>query len=403
MTRLPPALQPMWPAAKLVHRGATRAVGRVTRGTGLGGERAVPGAVSATSAESAAREPGQVRLHVGGPAEALRRDIPVGRPGGLRFWDEVRHLDTPPRFVLEVEQGRLVGDYAATITPGGALDLQTSPYFGIRGWHEHPIYLRPRLPESAPLAGVVLSLASPASGRNYYHSIMDALPRWGVLQEAMPGIRPDRIVISQQSRWDRELVALLGLGDIELVEPAKHLSIRAERLLVPCLNNQSTLAPPWITDWLRTSLPAKDVSSRPKRLYVTRGEAPNTRRVIREPELMPILERLGFTRFDPGSVSVQEQIDHFAAAEVVVAPHGAGLVNLNFAPAGVRVLELFAPRYLNPGYWAITDNVPDSTYRYLVAEPVEPDRPERRMNRVQNDIDISPNAVVDAVEELLAQ
>ncbi|MCL8253261.1 glycosyltransferase family 61 protein, partial [Aeromicrobium fastidiosum] len=319
-----------------------------------------------------------------------------------RFWGEVRELEVPERFVLEVADGRLVGDYAATITPGGRLDLQTSPYFRIRGWQEHPIYLRPRLPEATPLDGTTLSLSSQASGRNYYHSLMDTLPRWGVLQEALPGTRPDHVVVSHRTPWDRQLLAMAGIDAHRLVEPVKHLSVRADRLLVPCLNNHHTLAPRWVTQWLRDHLPAQRVSGRPTRLFVTRGAAPHTRRFVREAELMTLLAPLGFERLDPGAVSVQEQIDHFAAAEVVVAPHGAGLANLNFAPAGVRVLELFAPRYLNPGYWAITDNVPDSVYRYLVADPAEPDRPERRMLNVQDDIDIDPRVVLAAVEELLA-
>ncbi|MCW2950710.1 MAG: hypothetical protein JWN41_1723, partial [Thermoleophilia bacterium] len=262
--------------------------------------------------------------------------------------------------------------------------------------------LRPRLPEPEHLSGAVLSLASHESGRNYYHTLMDALPRWGVLQEALPGMRPDHIVVSHQTRWDRQLLAMTGLDAYDLIEPTKHLSVTADRLLVPCVNNQETLAPRWITDWLRTALPPRDVAGRPKRLYITRGVVPRTRRLIHEAELLPLLERLGFVKFDPGSVTVQEQIDAFAAAEVVVGPHGAGLVNLNFASPGVKVLELFAPRYLNPGYWAITDNVPDSVYRYLVADPIEPDRPESRMTRIQADIAIPPTVILAAVEELLA-
>ena len=247
-----------------------------------------------------------------------------------------------------------------------------------------------------------MSLASPASTRNYYHSLMDALPRWGVLAEALPDVRPDRVVISHRTRWDRELVAMLGLEGVELVEPTKHLAIRAERLLVPGLTNERNLAPRWITDWLRANLRPRGGADLPRRLYVTRGSAPNTRRLVHEAQVLPHLERLGFTRIDPGTMSVQDQIDHFAAAEVVVAPHGAGLVNLAFAQPGVRVLEIFAPRYLDPGYWAITDNVPDSVYRYLVADPVEPDRPQRRMLNVQDDVHAAPQAVLAAVEELLS-
>ena len=86
----------------------------------------------------------------------------------------------------------------------------------------------------------------------------------------------------------------------------------------------------------------------------------------------------------------------------MVAPHGAGLVNLTFAPEGVRVLELFAPTYVDPGYWSIVANVPGSVYRYLVDEPREPDRPRSRMLGVGRDIDLDPRRVLAAVEELLS-
>lgn len=402
MTRLPPALMPLWPAAKRTHRAATRGVGVLARAVGDGGPRSAPAQVSPTSRATAAGEPDTVRVHeVGRPLDLVRQE-PVGRPTGLRFWDDVRVLRRPPRSVLEVRGGRLVGESAATITPAGTLDLETSHYFGIRRPTEHPVHLRLRLPEPEDVTGTVLSLASHASGRNYYHSLMDALPRWGLFQELFPGERPDRVVVGHTSRWDRQLVAMTGLDRLHLVEPSAGMHLRAERLLVPAVDNQTTLAPPWVTAWLRENLPARDVSDRPRRLYVTRGDRPNTRRYVQEAELLPHLERQGFVRFDPGSVDVQEQINHFAAAEVVVAPHGAGLVNLNFAPEGVRVLELFAPRYLNPGYWAITDNVPGSTYRYVVAEPVEPERRERAMNRVQADVDVPVDTVLDALSDLLS-
>ena len=78
---------------------------------------------------------------------------------------------------------------------------------------------------------------------------------------------------------------------------------------------------------------------------------------MREDELRARLTARGFTVVDPGTLSVQEQIDHFAAARVIVAPHGAALTNLSFCRPGVRLLELFAPGYLNPGYWSIMSNI----------------------------------------------
>ncbi len=398
MTRLPPAARVLWPAARNAHRLAARTgrhVGRLTPAD----ERATPRTASATSAATAAAEPHVVRRVSLADSPTPVRPTPVGAPAPLRFWGEVNQAPNAERFVLDVAGGRLVGEYAALVTPGGVLDHETSPYWG-RAWREHPIFIRPRLAPPTQVDGTVVALASPGSQANYYHSLMDTLPRWGLLREAFPDLVPDAVVVGHSSRWDQQLLAMLGLDQHRLMAPGPHL--RADRLLVPSLANSSTLAPRWITEWLQANLPAGSAAGRPRRIYVTRGSTPNTRRFVREPELLALLERLGFVAFDPGAHSVQEQIDTFAAAEVIVAPHGAGLANLNFARPGVRLLELFAPRYLNPGFWAITSNIADSRYRYLVADPVRPERPARKMLGVQNDIDLAPTAVMDALEELLA-
>ena len=308
----------------------------------------------------------------------------------------------PERFTLELTGGRVVGDYAAHLTADGVLDYETSDYFGISGWQEHPLFLRRRLPPVREVGGTVVSLATRGTGTNYYHALMDLAARWGVFQETHPGVVPDAVVVNSTQRYHRDLIAMLGLDSLPMLEATKDSAVRAETLLVPCLPNPSTLAPPWITQFLQERLPAQADSGLPTHIYVTRGQRPNTRRVVEDAALRTALEGRGFVTFDPGSVSLQEQIDQFAAARVIVAPHGAGLTNLNFCRPGVRVLELFAPTYLNPGFWAITSNIEHSHYRYLVADRPQPGPAPHRMMGVQHDIQLSPREVLEALDLLLA-
>lgn len=399
--RLPPALAHLWPVAKRAHRRLTRTVGPVTRRLPVG-DRAVPRRVYLTSQEAATAEPSGVRLTVTSPGEHLSRPVPPGEPAALAYWPALAEFDMSGRSVLEVDDGRLVGHYAATITAAGVLDLQTSPYWGARRWQEHPIFLNARLPEPERIAGTVVSLASHASASNYYHSLMDAVPRWGILQEAFPDLKPDAVVVGHTSSWDRQLVQLLGLDRFRLIQPEKSLSLQADRLVVPSLTNDECLGPPWTTAYLKRAFPPRDTSGKPKRLYISRGSVPNTRRLIHEAALVEELERRGFTRMDPGKFSVQDQIDHFAAAEVVVGCHGAGLTNLNFAAPGIRVLELFAADYLHPGFWSVTTNIPDATYRYLVSDGGNPDLLPPQMQAVARDITLTPEQVLAALDELLA-
>jgi capsular polysaccharide biosynthesis protein len=116
--------------------------------------------------------------------------------------------------------------------------------------------------------------------------------------------------------------------------------------------------------------------------------------------VLAALRPLGFAVIDPGALPVQEQIDAFAAADVVVGVHGAALTNLNFSPVGFRLLELFAPHYLNPGYWAIASNVPGSRYRYLVGQPEWFE--EGPMDHVYDDITVNVRQLLDSLDELLS-
>lgn len=408
MPRLPPALEPAFPLVKRTHRFATRRVGALTRARAALAPtpRSLPQTAYRTARETAAAEPGTTTYHPGGPGESLHRDPPAGTPAGHPWWETVRSVEIPPRFVLELAGGTVVGSFGAHLTAGGALDHETSHYYDVLGWHEHPIFLMPRLPRARRVEGSLLALATRGTGVNYYHFLMDLLPRWGAFAEAMPGRRPDVLFANRNTRFARELLALAGLDGIPTIEPTKRIAVRPDRLWVPGLTNTEYLAPRWTTRWLRENLPARRTTDRPRRIYVTRGSARNSRRVNNEAEVLSLLRRHGFTVFDPGRHPVQDQIDTFAAAEVVVGPHGAALTNLNFSPPGVRVLELFAPRYLNPGYWAITDNLPEATYRYLVGVPSPPGRKAPYpgpMNRVYEDITVDLRQLEDSLEELLVR
>ena len=108
-------------------------------------------------------------------------------------------------------------------------------------------------------------------------------------------------------------------------------------------------------------------------------------------------------RIDPGTTTVQEQIDCFAAAEVIVGPHGGGLSNLVFASSGVRVLELFAPSYVNPCYWAITESIPGASYRYLVGDDPASHPVGKPMTGTRTDIRVDAKRFIKAVDELLGE
>ncbi|MCW3039972.1 MAG: hypothetical protein JWM31_1877, partial [Solirubrobacterales bacterium] len=283
MTRLPNRLQPAWPLVKAVHRRTTFAMGLVgRRGAPLHGARALPRRASPSAARTAALEPGAVTLHEAGAVDRIRRDMPAGSPPDHWVFEKKRQIDVPARFCLEIDRGMVVGDYGATITPTGTLDYETSEYFGIASWREHPIFLRTRLPKIEQVNGTVVALGTRGGNTNYYHFLLDVLPRFGVFQDTMPGRTADALYVPADTRWQRELIDLAGLGGHTIIETRKHRAIQAEHLVVPCLPNPLEVAPQATIDWLRSRLTPQHVADKPKRIYVSRGSAPNTRRVVQE-------------------------------------------------------------------------------------------------------------------------
>lgn len=399
MSRLSPRLQPLWPSLKRIHRMLTLLLGTVFRGVAPAlGERGVPRRAFTLSTATAAREPATVTLHVGGEAEEIVRGCPPGDPPAHPTFVAAERATVPARYTLVVQDGRLSGDYGATVTPGGTLDYGTSGYFGIRGWREHPLFLHPTLGKVERVGGTVLSLAARGASTNYYHFLYDALGRLGIAQECLPGATYDAVVLPHQTGYQRQLIELVGLRG-RLLQPRAGLTIQADRLVVPSTPNQDLDAPPWVVRWLRERLPARPQAAGPARIYLTRGQVPNTRRYVQEPDLLPDLERRGFVVVDPGTLPVQDQIDLFAGAEVVVAPHGAGLTNITFCRPGTRVLEMFAPSYVHLGLWTIAAAIGDIDYRYLVGEG--PGRESTSLVNPYADVSIPAERVIAAVDEAL--
>lgn len=399
MSRLPSRLQPAWPLVKRLHRLATLVIGVLLRRCSmLLGSRRVPRAATATSVETARLESDRVSLHPVGPVEEIERRPAPGEPPRHWVFERGRTAHIPATYVLEVRGGRLVGEFGATVTPGGVLDYQTSGYFGIDGWREHPVFLAP-LPRTVEnVGGTVLSLTTRGCAGNYYHFLYDSIARYGLFEEAMPGERLDAVIVPHQARYQRELLELAGIRPPYL-QPDRTRTYVADRLLVPSTPNQDLDAPRSAVAWLRKRLPPTPGADGPRRLYLTRGDKPHTRRYVQEAQLWPWLESNGFVRLDPGTLSVQQQIDVFSGAEVVVGPHGAALTNLTFCQPGTRVLEMFAASYVHLGLWSICEAIGGVDYRYLVADGDH--RPGRSMTGVLDDVSIPVERVWAAISSML--
>ena len=89
-----------------------------------------------------------------------------------------------------------------------------------------------------------------------------------------------------------------------------------------------------------------------RRLFITRGASPK-RKLVNEDMLWEEYKNKGFTKIDPGILSLDEQISFFRDADEVVGVIGAALTNLVFCKAGAEVTV-----------W-VPDAMPDTFFWFL--------------------------------------
>ncbi len=203
---------------------------------------------------------------------------------------------------------------------------------------------------------------------NYYHWTFDTLPRLALIQQAGFEIHPsDRIVVNAPIHpFHQQSLAQLNLSQEQLLF-SNCCHITAKELLVPSLLGDSYSTPtPWMCQFLRDSFQPHPLPQPRRRLYLRRGET-NYRQVLNEDAVIQLLADYGFEAISPGSLSFPEQVATLAAAEVVVAPHGAGNTNFVYCPPGTAVIEIFSPEYVVDFYWLLSQAA-QLDYGYLLGE-----------------------------------
>jgi capsular polysaccharide biosynthesis protein/Flp pilus assembly protein TadD len=288
------------------------------------------------------------------------RSILPDRPLGT--FPVLSPLCEPPRQLVAIEQGRAwVDTYNRVIWNRSGAMLE-----GLGIGVDRLIAASDRLPPPTPITGNVAVIAKQHTA-NYFHWVVEFLPQvvdlltycdqtgqaidyWYFDGRSLPfqvdslaalGIPPDRCLASEQLphiQADR----LWVFNTASLIEGCRSSLQNLRDRLLPQPPTQ-----PW------------------RRLYLSRSQS---RRIVNEPELQPLLDRWGFETV-PEGLSFTEQVALFSEAQWVLGPHGAAFTNTLFCAPGTRILEWFAPSYVSHFYWRLSGQI-QLSYRYLIGDAV---------------------------------
>ena len=300
-----------------------------------------------------------------GSEEVIPFEKPTNLPKDIHKWSikvsETKNLYTTTistPYVSVVKDLELIGPDAIGVTKNGkvifetvgsrmnCLQLSISNTLNNFGIQDIQFMREP------PLIDLAFSLVF--TYRGYFHWLLDSLVRIQGFEHfcKKTGEKPVIIIPPEPPSWMLQSLELVGydLGDC-IQWNGKRTTVN--RLVLPSFSRYqpnpmtSPAACHWLCDRILSNITScssqasNNISFSPN-IFISRKKA-GRRRIVNEDELIEKLSRLGFVAYTLEDMSVAEQVRLFSQAEIVVAPHGAGLTNMIFSEK-VAVIELFGSR-----------------------------------------------------------
>jgi hypothetical protein len=293
------------------------------------------------------------------PAEVAR--LP---PHPFRTQTSSGELKVGPAFVFEIPNVNFWGYYGgAVVTADNAVLADLSPE--VWGPANHPIYSRWHLPKSRLLTGRIAIGVTPEASGNYYHWLLDLVPRVLLLKHAAQNFSNYDALLLNGSRanYEREILAALGVPPekVRYVDSCERFQIASA--VIPSMD--INVIAPWKVYGLR-GLPFSGKQNQHRRIYLSRARAA-VRRIANEKQISEVMRHRNFEIVEPENLSWREQANLFAGASVIVAPHGAALANIVFCQLGTRVVEISTRAGYRDWYWQLAA-VAGLSYEVLEAQ-----------------------------------
>jgi capsular polysaccharide biosynthesis protein len=266
------------------------------------------------------------KILTGGWPETFERyftygDLAVARLPEILFFPRKRVFTTPNgRFLTDATQPHLNGIAGATVARAFR-----SPMDRIRR-----------------IEGPVLAFGG---SDNYFHWCLSWMTKLFALSRSdSMGSTRGIVLCGPPRRFKTDsLSALPAFENADLHFLQGEDPVRIMDAIVPSMYTNPQHVLPHL-DWLNGLFPELSETQSPRRLYVSRWDAPmDSRRVVNEDAVMDLLHGYGFEARTLTDLPMSGQAALFAGADHIVSPHGAGLTNIIFCQRQPHICEINAP------------------------------------------------------------
>ncbi|MBU6149258.1 MAG: DUF563 domain-containing protein [Verrucomicrobia bacterium] len=215
------------------------------------------------------------------------------------------------------------------------------------------------LPYPKKVSGKTLCLAA-TGAETFSHLLFDSLSRIWLAEKS--GFSPkdfDFLLVQNDSPALKSFLYLFGWGDLPTLNLSKLRHLSFSDLYVGSYQSGIGHYHPQFIRWVRKKVLSNKIIPKYKSslIFLTRSDA-NSRRLLNENEILKAFSKNGTVQIlTLKNMSLFEQIGHFLNTQGVIAPHGAGLTHLIWAPSNIPVLEFFPEGFFNGYYWELASAV----------------------------------------------
>lgn len=192
---------------------------------------------------------------------------------------------------------------------------------------------------------------------NYYHWIVDTLPRLFLIAEDLKN--STLIIPKTSSNYIKESISIFKTDQI--LELSKNELLRVKKLIVPGYvaapgrHNGNILQQLRFLVW--TSLSGNKLSvSKTDKIYASRKNQ-KYRKIENETEVIEVLCARGFTIVYFENMSFWEQVSIMKTCKYFVSSHGSNMTNILFMSTGSKVLEINQNEDPNLCYWSLAKSL----------------------------------------------
>lgn len=264
-------------------------------------------------------------------------------------------------FVLSIPQGVIQGHQGYVFSQDQMIDelVWKQRYNDLLALHNKKFIV------SDYIHGRVAVIAQVA-GELYYHFLYECLARLALIE--MSKTEYDKLYISIGKKFVKEFLQLWGIDEDKIIlSTNSDFCIQADEVILPSLvintsaghNFAGQFISPLVINYVREkllrSLEKNKLSNNDvcKKIFISRKDANFPRKIINEDQVFALFEAKGFERYILSEMTVAEQINLFAHADIVVSEHGAGLSNILFCKPNTKIIEIFHT-LIDNAYWMVS-------------------------------------------------